>query len=249
VAARGLDVEGLALVVNYDLPAEAENYVHRIGRTARAGKTGKAVSFAREHDVYERVGIERYLENKIPSQVASEELYGEDQGERMFNQRDAGRRRKENTGSRREQPHREQTGREQPRRERTGREQQERRNAPERIGAKKAPAQAAHLRNETRQTTSTGDDGAAVLSMPIDKRIAYYKSKYGGKATGRRRGTENEGRKGGAPHRSGPEKPDTAANVQEPRQSVPADINSKPAAETPKKGLFSRLLSTFTNKK
>ena len=45
VAARGIDVDDLAMVINYDLPNEAENYVHRIGRTARAGKTGKAFSF------------------------------------------------------------------------------------------------------------------------------------------------------------------------------------------------------------
>jgi len=44
VAARGLDVEALAMVVNYDLPVESENYVHRIGRTARAGKTGRAIT-------------------------------------------------------------------------------------------------------------------------------------------------------------------------------------------------------------
>jgi ATP-dependent RNA helicase RhlB len=77
VAARGLDVEGLALVVNYDLPVESENYVHRIGRTARAGKTGRAVSFASEQDVYELSGIEKFIGGKIPSAVASADLYGE----------------------------------------------------------------------------------------------------------------------------------------------------------------------------
>ncbi|MDR1219747.1 MAG: DEAD/DEAH box helicase [Treponema sp.] len=78
VAARGLDIEGLALVVNYDLPAEAENYVHRIGRTARAGKTGKAISFASEQDVYELAAIERYIDMKIPSEIAGDYLYAED---------------------------------------------------------------------------------------------------------------------------------------------------------------------------
>ncbi|MDR2792918.1 MAG: DEAD/DEAH box helicase [Treponema sp.] len=78
VAARGLDIEGLALVVNYDLPAETENYVHRIGRTARAGKTGKAISFASEQDVYELAAIEKYIEMKIPSKIAGEYLYAED---------------------------------------------------------------------------------------------------------------------------------------------------------------------------
>ena len=67
VAARGLDIEALALVVNYDLPAETESYVHRIGRTARAGANGKAISFASEQDVYELADIERYIGKKIPS--------------------------------------------------------------------------------------------------------------------------------------------------------------------------------------
>jgi ATP-dependent RNA helicase RhlB len=78
VAARGLDVEGLSLVVNYDLPADCENYVHRIGRTARAGAKGKAVSFATEQDVYELSGIEKYIGKKIPSSIADPSMYAED---------------------------------------------------------------------------------------------------------------------------------------------------------------------------
>jgi ATP-dependent RNA helicase RhlB len=81
VAARGLDIEGLAMVVNYDLPNETENYVHRIGRTARAGKTGKAVTLASEQDVYALPGIERYIGRKIPSETAAAELFAEDKSE------------------------------------------------------------------------------------------------------------------------------------------------------------------------
>jgi ATP-dependent RNA helicase RhlB len=81
VAARGLDIEGLSLVVNYDLPAEAENYVHRIGRTARAGKTGRAVTLASEQDVYELPAIEKYIGKKIPSETATAALYAEDKSE------------------------------------------------------------------------------------------------------------------------------------------------------------------------
>jgi len=78
VAARGLDIEGLSMVVNYDLPNEAENYVHRIGRTARAGKTGKAVSLVTEQDVYELPAIERYIGKKVPSEIAITDFYAED---------------------------------------------------------------------------------------------------------------------------------------------------------------------------
>jgi ATP-dependent RNA helicase RhlB len=104
VAARGLDIEGLALVVNYDLPVETENYVHRIGRTARAGKTGKAVSFASEQDVYELADIERYLGNKIPSRIASEDLYGEDSGRRQLPQKRREQSRKRDDSGRRQRP-------------------------------------------------------------------------------------------------------------------------------------------------
>jgi ATP-dependent RNA helicase RhlB len=83
VAARGLDIEGLAMVINYDLPVESENYVHRIGRTARAGKTGRAITLASEQDVYELPDIEKYIGKKIPSEIAGEELYGEDASEGM----------------------------------------------------------------------------------------------------------------------------------------------------------------------
>jgi ATP-dependent RNA helicase RhlB len=81
VAARGLDIEGLSLVVNYDLPNESENYVHRIGRTARAGKTGKAITLASEQDVYALPGIERYIGKKIPPETAVKELFAEDKSE------------------------------------------------------------------------------------------------------------------------------------------------------------------------
>ncbi|MCL2762316.1 MAG: DEAD/DEAH box helicase [Treponema sp.] len=78
VAARGLDIEGLSMVVNYDLPNEAENYVHRIGRTARAGKSGRAITLASEQDVYELPAIERYIGKKIPSEITAPELHAED---------------------------------------------------------------------------------------------------------------------------------------------------------------------------
>ena len=65
VAARGLDVEGVDLVINYDLPDDAENYVHRIGRTGRAGKKGKAFSLSSDRDVEALTRIQEYIGNKI----------------------------------------------------------------------------------------------------------------------------------------------------------------------------------------
>ena len=66
VASRGIHVEDISHVINYDLPQDSENYVHRIGRTARAGKTGKAFSLACEEYVYHLEPLEEMLGYKIP---------------------------------------------------------------------------------------------------------------------------------------------------------------------------------------
>ncbi len=84
VAARGIDVDDLAMVINYDLPVEAENYVHRIGRTARAGKSGKAYTFCSEQDVYNLPAIERYIEMSIPATVAYPDQMEEDKSAGMY---------------------------------------------------------------------------------------------------------------------------------------------------------------------
>ncbi len=65
VAARGIDVDELELVVNYDLPYDAEDYVHRIGRTGRAGRKGMAVTFVSGREIYKLQFIERYTKTKI----------------------------------------------------------------------------------------------------------------------------------------------------------------------------------------
>ncbi len=78
VAARGLDVNALDMVINYDVPADPESYVHRIGRTARAGAAGKAITLACEKFVYGLPAIEKYIEVKIPVFPVSPELFGED---------------------------------------------------------------------------------------------------------------------------------------------------------------------------
>ena len=66
VAARGIDVPTITHVINYDLPKQAEDYVHRIGRTGRAGRTGIAISFADAREYMLVHKIERYLGRKLP---------------------------------------------------------------------------------------------------------------------------------------------------------------------------------------
>jgi len=72
VAARGLDVEGLDLVINYDLARKGDEYVHRIGRTGRAGKEGLAISLIAAHEWNLKASIERYLEIQMESRQISE---------------------------------------------------------------------------------------------------------------------------------------------------------------------------------
>ncbi|NBW97106.1 MAG: DEAD/DEAH box helicase, partial [Planctomycetia bacterium] len=65
VAARGIDVNDLELVVNYDLPYDAEDYVHRIGRTGRAGRKGRAITLVSGAGIYKLQSIERFTKSKI----------------------------------------------------------------------------------------------------------------------------------------------------------------------------------------
>lgn len=66
VAARGLDVDDVSMVFNYDLPYDPEDYVHRIGRTGRAGRSGKSITFVYGRDIHRLEAIERYTRQKIP---------------------------------------------------------------------------------------------------------------------------------------------------------------------------------------
>ena len=74
VAARGLHIDGITCVYNYDLPFDAEDYVHRIGRTARLGQEGDAVSFACEMYAMSLPDIEAYIEQKLPVEAVTPEL-------------------------------------------------------------------------------------------------------------------------------------------------------------------------------
>jgi ATP-dependent RNA helicase RhlB len=243
VAARGLDIEGLSLVVNYDLPSETENYVHRIGRTARAGKTGKAVSFASEQDVYELTGIERYLGNKIPSSVASEEMYGEDTAGRQQSRPQ----RRENV------PQGGKQNRRGPRRE-----------------SRPAPVKAREEKTQVKDGAKNSVD-SAMLGMPFEERMTYYKSKFTGEKAEEgsvsEQGVRNRRRKRGKPDSARTEavpgpgasetRPGPRRRDESPKRNVKTDLTGKTKkaaaktevkAEAPKKGLLSRVLGIFTKK-
>ena len=75
VASRGLHIEAVSHVINYDLPQDPTDYVHRIGRTARAGATGVAISLVCEHYAFSLEEIERLIGHKIPVVWAEDELF------------------------------------------------------------------------------------------------------------------------------------------------------------------------------
>jgi ATP-dependent RNA helicase RhlB len=79
IAARGLHIDGLAMVINYDLPQDFENYVHRIGRTARAGQEGKAISLACEKFNQHLYDIEKFIGMTIPVRTADPGLFMTDE--------------------------------------------------------------------------------------------------------------------------------------------------------------------------
>ncbi|QQO10668.1 DEAD/DEAH box helicase [Breznakiella homolactica] len=259
VAARGLDIEGLALVVNYDLPVESENYVHRIGRTARAGKTGRAITFASEQDVYELPDIEKYIGKKIPSEIATEELYGADKSEGMrihtdtYDDRHDDRRRGRRDGDRGRSGQQRDggQGRSRTRNDDRRRQGNETRKPPRR-----------EAQGNPRQ--KPGED-RNLSNLSFDERMAYYKKKYDapskeasgggahgasakGKGGGRNHPQGNKQRQGNnnndrrpANNRQNQERNRTApGKKQETRQPAPA---AKPAPA--KKGLLARIKGLF----
>jgi ATP-dependent RNA helicase RhlB len=104
VASRGLHVPEVSHIFNFDLPQDAEDYVHRIGRTARAGAAGDALSFGCEESVMSLPDIERYIGRKIPVETISPELLApvEPPGERVRDAEDEQHRSRRHHRSRRQ---------------------------------------------------------------------------------------------------------------------------------------------------
>ncbi|MDR2897257.1 MAG: DEAD/DEAH box helicase [Spirochaetaceae bacterium] len=205
VAARGIDVNDLAMVVNYDLPNEAENYVHRIGRTARAGKTGKAYSLCSEQDVYNLPAIEKYIEAQIPSEIVFDDMLAEDKSAGMHirinrYEDDDGRR-----SDFRGRPPRGRTSGEPRQRSDIGRKpgrpafekgasgrsqdgssgRQERRFD----DTRKKPAPRSDRRPDSRRNdprNRQADSTADMSQLSFDERMAVYKQKYAGSETARK---------------------------------------------------------------
>ena len=74
ILSRGIDIDDIEMVVNYDVPHEPEDYVHRIGRTARANRDGRAVTFVAPDEAFRLRRIERLLEKSIPREEVPAEM-------------------------------------------------------------------------------------------------------------------------------------------------------------------------------
>ncbi len=91
IAARGIDVQDIQLVLNYDLPDNTQDYVHRIGRTARAGKEGKAISFAMPDQKRDVRDIERLIRKELPITAHGGQVFVEPSGRGVIARRSGSR--------------------------------------------------------------------------------------------------------------------------------------------------------------
>lgn len=113
IVSRGIDIDDIQMVINYDCPRDPEDYVHRIGRTARAGKEGRAITLVGEKDLFPLRKIERLLEEKIPRNElpegckAPEESAKDERGKGDKNKKHRRSGKKGDTKGRKPAPHKE----------------------------------------------------------------------------------------------------------------------------------------------
>lgn len=244
VAARGIDVNDLAMVINYDLPNESENYVHRIGRTARAGKSGKAYTFCSEQDVYSLPPIERYIEKQIPARVAEESMMAEDKSKDMYIRTDSYHEEYNDKSEfgRMRQAQYERSGRG---KKRSGHSD---RKGSGRYSSKNEEAKKEYKRD--RRVFNPADD-ALLASMSSEERMKLYREKYAGAANTKASSGQNKGTKArqtnvsygnGKKSRKNGNRKNNGNN----RSSVKQNQQTKKTNE--KKSILGRLKSLFSKK-
>ena len=229
VAARGLDIESLSMVINYDLPVEAENYVHRIGRTARAGKTGKAVTLASEQDVYELPAIERYIGKKIQSEIAMQELYEEDKSAGQYIHTEFYEER-HHTGAKG-------TG---------GKRHDDRRKTDEHRKSRERGGKPAGVGQTAKTEARKGDTKTAEMDMSrlsMEERMTLYKKKYAG-AEAKHGGNKERGKRNVQHHHH-----HSGDNAVQSKPVSEQSEKQKPQEQSAaKKGILSKLAGLFKKK-
>ncbi len=191
VAARGLHINNLEMVINYDVPEDPEAYVHRIGRTARAGESGKAITLACQRYVFGLDSIESLINQRIPVGTLSADDYGQDasKGVRIHLEsagrdsgrdrdrgRDSGRGRRDDRGPRRDRGPRQDHG---PRQDRSPRQERAPRpDATPRTERSPRPERGPRHDRPQRRPQEVGA-GSPKSSDNLEDRLAYYRRKYG----------------------------------------------------------------------
>jgi ATP-dependent RNA helicase RhlB len=253
VGARGLDIESLAMVINYDLPVEAENYVHRIGRTARAGKTGKAIALASEQDVYELPAIERYIGKKIPSEIAAQELYEEDKSSGVRIQSDfyeerrprdahgaGGKKRDSARKQHSPAPHKSEHQRDS---EKGGK----RRRVP--AGQQTGRPRLKEEANESERPRGMNKDKQDMSRLSMEERMAHYKKKYAG-GEAKHGGNKEHSRRNVKhhPHISANGGQANLLKVEQNKKLKPQE-QMPPTHDAPaRKGIMSKIMGLFKKK-
>lgn len=201
VAARGLHIDGVSHVFNYDLPQNAEDYVHRIGRTARAGASGDAISFACEEYAIYQMDIEEYIERRIPSTPIESDMLLELERPPRKPQRDKEPRGRKPSGNRSDRPRHEAptseaTATDAPKRRRRRKPKREQEGATEQVAAespqnreRRGGGRNPYRRNRNRKprnTEQTQQAPATPTPQPepswLQRLIRSVKTLFGGKS-------------------------------------------------------------------
>ncbi len=226
VAARGLQIDDLELVVNYDIPEDFESYVHRIGRTARAGKSGKAITLACEEYIYGLEAIENYIQMKIPVLWADEcELPEVEDKSKDMVFRHPSRRPVDKKGVRSSD--------------------RRSRGASERKPAGKKPVRKAMDDNKVEKLPKSDEKELKKLSaMSLEDRMKYYKKTYGGQSETKKSSaaSKKSSAQKGKEQRSA--KP--SVNAGPKMSSVPTQKSVQPKK---KESLWSKVKSLFKSSK
>lgn len=224
VAARGLQIDDLALVVNYDIPEDYENYVHRIGRTARAGKSGIAVTLACETYIYGLEAIENYIQMKIPvfwpDEDGLEKVEDKSEGYHYSSRKKSGREksRRTSTASRNDLRTKKQSFRDKTERDKV---------------------------DDTLEYRSS-TDFQKIRTMSLEERMNYYKSVYGDK-TAPKNGGKKDYSGNGKKQSKGGERKD--GGKERKRQSVPSSPSRPQVVKEKSQRAPEPAIKTVTNAK
>lgn len=184
VAARGLQIDDLQLVVNYDIPDDFESYVHRIGRTARAGKSGKSITLADEEYVFNLEPIENYIQMKIPVIWPEEgDLPQVEDASASYSFRDLVSNEEYAPSSAHSKGAMGMRGRKGPMPVRRSADRPERPRMPKRADERsesrvRRPMQEQARPAETRRRRPGSKSYAEIQNLSLEERLAYYKQQY-----------------------------------------------------------------------